>query len=577
MRKTSALFISILISSCVAGDPEGNTRAESLVDGFYDATVVFNDEEIDVTLELKNNRFLFGGDMEIPVQSIKTIDVSSQGLNTAPSLNFNYIVNQNQLWPNGILPYELSDDLTSQGRNAFLDAIKIWEEQTTIRFVVKTSAHNDYVQVVDGEGCSAILGRRGGPQNITLSERADLTCGIHEIGHALGLRHEHQRSDRNDHIDIFRDNLKWDDDKFNTNFGQGGQSFGSYDTNSIMHYNSFFSDTDAIDPAKPVLLGKSGTEFPRRRELSLGDLRGVDFLYGELPDYSPPSNVRVDGIEGNEAVCRWTPSRLVETGFNFKYSVSLSKIIQESPFQVSELHSIVEAGKSDQSYKFSNLDTNSRYKCVVKVKNDRRIGDESPPAIFQTKLISTPLIRNSILLSDTSIDLHWGRVSSPHGGITYTVTRDGNHVTTTTGTQIRQEGLTSRASYSYEVVAKDSRGNESAVASRDVFVGTIPKPSFGGIDLGGLLGDLLEQSVSNDSECEPSGPVDANGNDEDGWGWDGSESCRLNQPSQGNTDSSSGTSGYSASNDSCRPAGPVDSNGNDADGWGWDGTASCVL
>ena len=119
MRTCTALFFSILLSSCVAGDPEGIPHSESLPDGFYEATVVLNDGELNVTLELKDSRFFYGSDMEIPLQNIKAIDTSYPGETSAPSLNFNYVVNRNQLWPGGVLPYEFDSDLASSKRAVF--------------------------------------------------------------------------------------------------------------------------------------------------------------------------------------------------------------------------------------------------------------------------------------------------------------------------------------------------------------------------------------------------------------------------------------------------------------------------
>ena len=317
-----------------------------------------------------------------------------------------------------------------------------------------------------------------------MSPASDLRCAVHEIGHTLGMLHEHQRSDRDNYIDIFRENLNWSDRKFNTNFAKVGRSYGLYDPNSIMHYGSFLTEADAIDPSKPVLLEKSGRALTRKTELSLGDLRGRDFLYGDLPDYSPPTNVRIETITSNSAVCRWDAVDRVLQGFYYEYSVTLSKVVQSSPFENSELLSIVEANRFNPSFAFYNLDSDSRYKCVVNIKNGNRKGDESTPALFNTK---------------TSVN------SSTSGSSGYT------------------------------------------------------KPT---------------SSTTGQGNCLPAGPIDSNGNDADGWGWDGTESCSLSHSSTSSTGSNGGSQG---NNLSCHPAGPVDASGNDADGWGWNGTASCVL
>lgn len=65
----------------------------------------------------------------------------------------------------------------------------------------------------------------------------------HELGHALGLFHEHQRPDRDDYINVVRDNIKAGQE---SNFSPVNPSFIEYldvpyDLSSDMHYRAAVS------------------------------------------------------------------------------------------------------------------------------------------------------------------------------------------------------------------------------------------------------------------------------------------------------------------------------------------------
>ena len=84
---------------------------------------------------------------------------------------------------------------------------------------------------------------KGGPQLVSMSEYC-LSTGhaIHEIGHAIGLWHEHSRPDRDTYIDVLYDNII---ETETDNFGKLCQEKFElvpdvgYDVESIMHYGPF--------------------------------------------------------------------------------------------------------------------------------------------------------------------------------------------------------------------------------------------------------------------------------------------------------------------------------------------------
>ncbi|MEQ1505138.1 MAG: M12 family metallopeptidase [Myxococcota bacterium] len=71
------------------------------------------------------------------------------------------------LWTDGIVPYEIDDELPETYR--VVDAIAQWEQATSLVFVERTS-EVDYVRFTNGDGCNSDVGRVGeGPQDIHLN------------------------------------------------------------------------------------------------------------------------------------------------------------------------------------------------------------------------------------------------------------------------------------------------------------------------------------------------------------------------------------------------------------------------
>lgn len=156
-----------------------------------------------------------------------------------------------------------------------MDAIEL---VTCIRFKPRKYA-KDFLQIFSGKYCKSHLGRTGGPQPLSLNRRVCFEKGIiiHELLHALGYIHMHNRPDRDKYVKILWKNIapQWfsEFDKVNpSNFNHLGTP---YDYQSIMHYGT----TAFTKNGKVTILTKNGERIGQRFGLSKGDIKRINNKY----------------------------------------------------------------------------------------------------------------------------------------------------------------------------------------------------------------------------------------------------------------------------------------------------------
>ena len=179
-------------------------------------------------------------------------------------------------WDPPEVPFEIKfNDFASDAKSEIERAINQWNSQALIPLVDREQ-QKDYVVFVATQGiCLSPIGHRGGRQEIRcdLGGDSNFRFGnvMHEIGHAVGLEHEHQRPDQATRIRLIPENID-DLEQYKIIDDDSRVTLGIYDYDSIMHYGP--GDPPRFEVIEP------GADPGQRKVLSAGDISSTQYLYG---------------------------------------------------------------------------------------------------------------------------------------------------------------------------------------------------------------------------------------------------------------------------------------------------------
>jgi hypothetical protein len=166
-------------------------------------------------------------------------------------------------WDGGVIPIEFGSDVTAAQRDQFLRVCATtWGQNAQVLCVPHTS-QNGYLRIAatdigDDSGCFSSVGqfRRLVTYELHLGPGCWFDSTIaHELGHAFGFIHEHQRPNRDQYLSIDLTNVPADKRSNFTRITSLSDPEGPYDFLSIMHYAQ---TAFASDRSKPTMIPNAG-------------------------------------------------------------------------------------------------------------------------------------------------------------------------------------------------------------------------------------------------------------------------------------------------------------------------------
>ena len=182
-------------------------------------------------------------------------------------------------WEDGIIPYYLSGEFTRDDVNNLTTAMQNWEKVCGVKFTKVTPRANAYEIIHDTQrGWYSTIGENNSQCYMNYNAvDPEIYSITHELGHCLGLLHEHQRPDRDNYIEIIWEKIV-PGKEFNFEIMDNPlideQEF-EYDYSSIMHYPPVSFSTDG----SATMVIKNGHEISPDG-ISEIDARMVRSIYG---------------------------------------------------------------------------------------------------------------------------------------------------------------------------------------------------------------------------------------------------------------------------------------------------------
>jgi hypothetical protein len=258
-------------------------------------------------LEVIDNHLVTEGDIVIG----QTADLPKAGTGNVVPVMPSFVLGQPKRWANNIVPYAIDSSVSNSDRDLIEKAISEWARATNVRFEKLSGTREHYVKFSGQEKfctSNSVGVKEGWPDKSDGKDDVNVVqvggCHswgsiAHQIGHVLGLGHEHTRSDRDYYLTILWRNIQ-DPVRFcRATWRQQALADVPYDYDSIMHDSvdqsvkpsSDCEKTDYEGQQRCLAFAPNREELQRQEQeqgtiaigqrdhLSKGDIDAVNTLY----------------------------------------------------------------------------------------------------------------------------------------------------------------------------------------------------------------------------------------------------------------------------------------------------------
>ncbi|XP_044866760.1 meprin A subunit alpha isoform X1 [Mauremys mutica] len=179
------------------------------------------------------------------------------------------------------IPYILGDDLDLNAKGVILEVFEMYRLKSCVDFK-PYEGESSYIRFQKSNGCWSMVGDRQTGQNLSIGQRCDHKAIVeHELLHAMGFYHEQSRTDRDDYVNIWWDEILPGQSH---NFVKYDDTFISdlntpYDYESVMHYEPLSFNKNEGVPTITAKIPAFNDIIGQRLDFSAVDLERLNRMY----------------------------------------------------------------------------------------------------------------------------------------------------------------------------------------------------------------------------------------------------------------------------------------------------------